>query len=75
LPSGWGWLNPLAFVRILKCLFVPQEPFDAGELVDDLASSFRGNWVAAVGSGFSTLVRRRMRGSPTAPAAADRTWG
>jgi hypothetical protein len=61
-PSGWGWLNPLAFVRILKCLFVPQEPFDAGELVDDLASSFPGNWVAAVGSGFSTLVSEANAG-------------
>jgi hypothetical protein len=22
-PSGWGWLNPLSILKILKCLFIP----------------------------------------------------
>ena len=26
-PVGWGWLNPLAIVRIGKCLFVPERSF------------------------------------------------
>lgn len=40
-PAGWGWLNPLAITKILKCLFLPTE--NAGGEIDDLKASYESS--------------------------------
>lgn len=41
-PTGWGWLNPLAITRILKCLFVPTDSLTDSwdDLVDAADTSY-----------------------------------
>lgn len=39
-PAGFGWLNPLAIVKVLKCLFVPTS---AGEDADAFSTALDGS--------------------------------
>lgn len=56
-PSGWGFLNPLAFVKTLKCLFVPTE-FDTEAVSESFSEAFPFDWLGETYSASTALLDR-----------------
>lgn len=40
-PTGWGWLNPTAIAKVLRCLFIPTET--TTEVAGDTYDSWQGS--------------------------------